>query len=96
MPRLVKAMQDPQNTDERYMVRCFFWDKKLCSMMLLFVTFLTISTIYHVVTLKVKPLDHGEGHGIFVATSIEEITSAQNEYMQSSKRLGTAFALHHG
>jgi hypothetical protein len=39
----------------------------------------------------VKPLDHGEGHGIFVATSIEEITSAQNEWMKSSKRLVQPF-----
>ena len=39
----------------------------------------------------VKPLDHGEGHGIFVATTIDEILNTKNEYMESENRLVQPF-----
>ena len=39
----------------------------------------------------VKPLNHGEGHGIFVASTIEEILNTKNEYIEGEMRLVQPF-----
>lgn len=39
----------------------------------------------------VKPLDRGEGHGLFVASTFEQVTQQTNEYMADSRRLVQPF-----